>query len=116
MATRSPSFGPSSVATIGAVGNEGSQSPATSQSLRLIQYVLARLWEVCMFKKTLLQTAYPPGFSLKASSQVDSELKAVEDGDLEKTSLTSSHSAVKDSWTFGSEGEANYTCPTPTTD
>ena len=58
----------------------------------------------------------PPGFSLKASSQVDSELKAVEDGDLEKTSLTSSHSAVKDSWTFDSEGEANYTCPTPTTD
>ena len=40
----------------------------------------------------------------------------VEDGDPEKTSLTSSHSAVEDSRTFDSEGEANQTYPSPTTD
>ena len=51
-----------------------------------------------------------------ASSQADSELIAVEDGDPEKTNLTSSHSAVEDSQTFDSEGEANQTCPSPTTD
>jgi len=59
----------------------------------------------------------PPGFPLKAhpgirtaSSQADSELIAVEDGDPEETSL------VEDSQTFDSEGEANQTCPSPTTD
>ena len=37
------------------------------------------------------------------------------DGDPEKTSITgSSHSAVEDSWTFDSEGEANQTYPSPT--
>ena len=65
----------------------------------------------------------PPAFPLKAhpeirtaSSQADSELIAVEDGDPDKTSLTSSHSAVEDSRTFHSEGEANQTIPSPTTD
>ena len=41
---------------------------------------------------------------------------AVEDGDSEKTDLTSSHSAVEDSQTFDSEGEANQTSPSPTSD
>ena len=65
----------------------------------------------------------PPTFPLKAhpgirtaSSQADSELIAVEDGDPEKTSLTSSHSAEEDSRTFASEGEGNQTYPSPTTD
>ena len=65
----------------------------------------------------------PPAFPLNAhpeirtaSSQADNELIAVEDGDPEKTSLTgSSHSAVEDSQTFHSEGEANQTYPSPTT-
>ena len=43
-------------------------------------------------------------------------LIAVEHGDPEVTNLTSSHSAVEDSRTFDSEGEANQTCPSPTTD